>query len=115
MSFLQYCKSFPEIGALLKYLSRTVAPTSETSDKLVGFGKRPDSTWREICETRADGYADFIIRQKCVPGTQMYKLQLYLMKQQSQENVAPPLPIRSTAPNPTATSTSASDLPGMEE
>ncbi|KAK2827080.1 hypothetical protein Q7C36_018006 [Tachysurus vachellii] len=50
-------------------------------DQLVGFGAHAKSTWQEIWNNRADGYASFILWATCVPGTRMYKLQQYLRNQ----------------------------------
>ncbi|KAL1277040.1 hypothetical protein QQF64_023713 [Cirrhinus molitorella] len=120
ISFLEYSRSFKEIEDLKRYLSQSPGPVPVLieDDNTVGFGTRAQETWRKIWDTRADGYAFFIMKQKCVPGSKMYKLQQYLLKlQQKQlETNIPPLssPSASTARPPVPSST-ASDQPVMEE
>ncbi|KAL2087402.1 hypothetical protein ACEWY4_016231 [Coilia grayii] len=89
-SFVKYAQSFPEIQAVLAYEASRVgaAVASSESDQLVGFGSRAKSTWKEIWDSRADGYAAFIIRQNCTPGTRMFKLQQYLRKRQQEEDAS---------------------------
>ncbi|XP_056598241.1 uncharacterized protein LOC130416213 [Triplophysa dalaica] len=84
VSFMQYAHSFEEILSLLHYTSKTPAATAASpgDDQLVGFGARAKSTWKEIWDGRADGYASFVMGAKCVRGTRMHKLQQYLLKQQ---------------------------------
>lgn len=81
-SFVNYALSFGEIQSLLAYEASGVgvAAASSEDDQLVGFGSRAKSTWKEIWDGRADGYADFILGKNCVPGTRMCKLQQYLRK-----------------------------------
>ncbi|XP_016317103.1 uncharacterized protein LOC107669411 [Sinocyclocheilus anshuiensis] len=86
LSFLEYSRSFQEIEDLIKYLAgRSVAPpVRNEDDNLVGFGINADKTWRDIWESRADGYAAFILQKQCVPGSKMYRLQQYLTQKKSQ-------------------------------
>ena len=85
LSFVSYALSFKEIQSLLSYDSKkpvaTAAAASE-DDQLVGFGSRASNTWREIWDSRDDGYAAFILKKGCAPGTKMHKLQRYLQKKQ---------------------------------
>ncbi|KAK2834650.1 hypothetical protein Q7C36_015351 [Tachysurus vachellii] len=83
LSFSNYARSFNEIQSLLSYVSKNPgAPAvSSEGDQLVGFGAHAKSTWQEIWNNRADGYASFILGATCVPGTRMYKLQQYLRNQ----------------------------------
>ncbi|XP_056884930.1 uncharacterized protein LOC130523588 [Takifugu flavidus] len=83
-SFVSYALSFQEIQALLTYEARRgdgVTASSE-DDQLVGFGARAKSRWKEIWDSRGDGYADFVIGRRCVPGTRMSRLQQNLLKRQ---------------------------------
>ncbi|KAK9955991.1 hypothetical protein ABG768_013751 [Culter alburnus] len=120
ISFLEYSRSFKEIEDLKQYLFQRPDPVPVLSehDNIVGFGTRAQDTWRKIWDTRADGYASFIMRQKCVPGSKMYLLQQYLLKQQQNQLAKnPPLlpsPSSSTA-RPLVPSSTASDHPVMEE
>ncbi|TWW54245.1 hypothetical protein D4764_0016610 [Takifugu flavidus] len=69
-SFVSYALSFQEIQALLTYEAGRgdgVTASSE-DDQLVGFGARAKSTWKEIWDSRGDGYADFVIGKCCVPA-----------------------------------------------
>ncbi|XP_039519572.1 uncharacterized protein LOC120473667 isoform X1 [Pimephales promelas] len=86
LSFLEYSRSFQEIEDLLKYLTgRSVAPpVRNEDDNLVGFGINAEKTWRDVWESRADGYAAFILQKQCVPGSKMYRLQQYLTQKKSQ-------------------------------
>ncbi|XP_049337523.1 uncharacterized protein LOC125802983 [Astyanax mexicanus] len=88
-SFVHYALSFKEIQSVLRYEASGVAVTAVSSedDQLVGFGSRAKSTWKEIWESRADGYSDFVLRKSCVVGTRMYKLQQYLRKRQQSASV----------------------------
>lgn len=83
-SFLQYAHSFQEIATLLTHeAQKTSGPTpAAEDDQRVGFGARANSTWRKVWESRDDGYAAFILKKKCQPGTRMQKLQQYLQKRQ---------------------------------
>ncbi|KAL0151966.1 hypothetical protein M9458_052731, partial [Cirrhinus mrigala] len=101
LSFVSYAQSFEEIQSLLSYLCKNpAAPAALSEDnQLVGFGSRAKSTWLEIWDSRADGYASFVMKKTCVPGTRMYKLQQYLWKKQ-----------RSTHPSP-VTASKAQDEP----
>ncbi|XDV45272.1 hypothetical protein PO909_013392 [Leuciscus waleckii] len=116
ISFLEYSRSFKEIEDLKQYLSQRPDPVAVLTedDTTVGFGSRTKDTWREIWDTRADGYASFIMRQKCVPGSKMYNLQQYLLKQLTKTTPSSPSPSASTARSPVP-STTASDQPVMEE
>ncbi|TWW54681.1 hypothetical protein D4764_0101080 [Takifugu flavidus] len=83
-SFVSYALSFQEIQALLTYEAGRgdgVTASSE-DDQLVGFGARAKSRWKEIWDSRGDGYADFVIGRRCVPGTRMSRLQQNLLKRQ---------------------------------
>ncbi|XP_028973536.1 uncharacterized protein LOC106023952 [Esox lucius] len=98
-SFLEYAMSFKDIEELSKFESHKTNSPAVTSDcdTLVGFGNRAKSTWGEIWESRADGYAFFIMSRKCGTGSKMHKLQQYLlMKKES-------LPSTVTSPASTAT------------
>ncbi|XP_053089620.1 uncharacterized protein LOC117597045 [Pangasianodon hypophthalmus] len=119
LSFLEYSRSFKEIEDLRRYLSERPDPVPVLSedDNVVGFGARAQDTWRKIWNTRADGYAAFIMGKSCVPGSKMYRLQQYLLKQQRQVTTAPsatPSPSPST-PSAPSTSCLSSDHPVMEE
>ena len=102
-SFVGYARSFEEIRSLLCYESeKPTARADSEDDQLVGFGARAKSTWREVWDSRADGYAAFIIKKSCTSGTRMAKLQQYLQKRQQsaavssaaeQVSSAPPDPI----------------------
>ncbi|KAE8279173.1 hypothetical protein D5F01_LYC22759 [Larimichthys crocea] len=97
--------NFEEIISLLRFQSEK--PTSQAAsedDQLVGFGTRAESTWQEMWENRADGYAAFIMRAKCFSGSQMHKLQQYLMKKES-----------ASLPSPPVLASSAHDEPMMME
>lgn len=98
LSFVNYALSFEEIQSLLTYEASGVGvgAASSEDDQLVGFGSRAKSTWKEIC--RADGYADFIMKKSCVPGTRMYKLQQYLRKRQQSATASIPAEHTSRAP-----------------
>ncbi|XP_056110387.1 uncharacterized protein LOC130087886 isoform X1 [Rhinichthys klamathensis goyatoka] len=120
ISFLEYSRSFKEIEDLKQYLSQRPdpVPVLTEDDNTVGFGSRAQDTWRKIWETRADGYAFFIMRQKCVPGSKMYNLQQYLLKQQQKQMTknTPPLPSPSASTaRPPVPSITDSDQPVMEE
>ncbi|TWW53833.1 hypothetical protein D4764_0165890 [Takifugu flavidus] len=83
-SFVSYALSFQEIQALLTYEAGRgdgVTASSE-DDQLVGFGARAKSRWKEIWDSRGDGYADFVIVRRCVPDTRMSRLQQNLLKRQ---------------------------------
>ncbi|XP_074466595.1 uncharacterized protein LOC141763311 [Sebastes fasciatus] len=86
LSFVSYALSFQEIQSLLNYekqkpvVTAAAAAAASEDDQLVGFGSRAKSTWREIWDSRDDGYAAFIMRKSCAPGTKMHKLQVYLQK-----------------------------------
>ncbi|TWW53811.1 hypothetical protein D4764_0159570 [Takifugu flavidus] len=83
-SFVSYALSFQEIQALLTYEAGRgdgVTASSE-DDQLVGFGARAKSRWKEIWDSRGDGYADFVTGRRCVPGTRMSRLQQNLLKRQ---------------------------------
>ncbi|XP_026221475.1 uncharacterized protein LOC113165895 [Anabas testudineus] len=93
LSFLSYAHSFKEIQSLLNYESTkpvTTAAAASEDDQLVGFGSRMNNTWREIWDSRDDGYAAFILKASCVPGTKMHKLQQYLKKKQCSASVTHP-------------------------
>lgn len=100
LSFVNYALSFAEIQSLLTYEASGVgvAAASSDDDQLVGFGSRAKSTWKEIWDTRADGYTNFIIGKSCVPGTRMSKLQQYLKKRQQSASASTPAEHASRAP-----------------
>ena len=87
LSFLQYARGFEEIEDLRRYLlSRKPAPAvASEGDNTVGFGARTIATWRQIWESRADGYAAFILGVNCIKNSKMFNLQQYLLKQQRAE------------------------------
>lgn len=93
-SFLSFALSFSEIQSLRGYVSSGVgaAPASSDDDEVVGFGARAKSTWKEIWESRADGYAGFILGKTCVPGTRMFRLQQYLQQRRASLAAATPAP-----------------------
>ncbi|KAK0153754.1 hypothetical protein N1851_004180 [Merluccius polli] len=100
LSFLEYARSFQEIEDLHKYLlsRQPAAPVASEADNLVGFGARTKDTWRQIWESRADGYAAFVLGVKCIQNSKMYNLQQYLLKQ-------PPAKASTTSAASTPTST----------
>ncbi|KAK5598372.1 hypothetical protein CRENBAI_013079 [Crenichthys baileyi] len=98
LTFVKYALSFKDIQDALKYdASRDTVATTSEDDQLVGFGSRAKSTWKEIWDAREDGYADFILKKSCLPGTRMKKLQQYLLKRH-QLSSSPPTPT-STVPH----------------
>ncbi|TDH00158.1 hypothetical protein EPR50_G00185490 [Perca flavescens] len=106
LSFLDYARSFQEIRDLREYLaSRLPAPpVASEGDNTVGFGARAKDTWRQIWESRADGYAAFIVGVKCIKNSKMYNLQQYILKQQraeSGESCPPPAGVSTTSAAPT--------------
>ena len=107
LSFLDYARSFQEIEDLHRYLlsRQPAAPVTSEADNHVGFGARTKDTWRQIWESRADGYAAFILGMKCVPNSRMYNLQQYLLKQQRAESRPPPAEASTTSAASTPTST----------
>ncbi|XP_060714886.1 uncharacterized protein LOC132838529 isoform X2 [Tachysurus vachellii] len=102
LSFYNYACSFNEIQSLFSYVSKNPGAPAASSegDQLVGFGAHAKSTWQEIWNNRADGYASFILGETCVPGTRMYKLQQYLRNQM--QSARPPVVASSAASKPTA-------------
>ena len=46
-------------------------------EKYKGKRFRAKDTWKQIWESKADGYVDFILRVKCIPNSKMFKLQQY--------------------------------------
>ncbi|XP_068574651.1 uncharacterized protein [Cebidichthys violaceus] len=74
LSFVSYSLSFQEIQSLLSYEEQKPAVTAAAAsedDQLVGFGSRANNTWREIWHSRGDGYASFILKKSCAPGTKI--------------------------------------------
>ncbi|KAJ3583349.1 hypothetical protein NHX12_023056, partial [Muraenolepis orangiensis] len=59
---------------------KPAAQAASEDDQLVGFGNYAKSTWREVWDNRADGFASFILRTKTHSGSRMYRLQQYLRK-----------------------------------
>ncbi|KAM3621622.1 uncharacterized protein V6R79_013761 [Siganus canaliculatus] len=100
LSFMEYAKSFREIVDLREYLvaRRPEPPVASEGDNVVGFGARAKDSWRQIWESRADGYAAFILGVKCVPNSKMHRLQQYIRKQQAAER-HPSHPAAVTASN----------------
>ncbi|KAK9533146.1 hypothetical protein VZT92_008298 [Zoarces viviparus] len=98
LSFLDYSRSFQEIEELREYLfSRKPAPpVASESDNVVGFGTRAKDTWRQIWESRADGYAAFILGVKCIKNSRLFNLQQYILQQQSAESCPPPAEVSAT-------------------
>ncbi|KAJ3583298.1 hypothetical protein NHX12_028162 [Muraenolepis orangiensis] len=81
LSFVGYARSFGEIESLCLYESeKPAAQAASEDDQLVGFGNYAKSTWREVWDNRADGFASFILRTKTHSGSRMYRLQQYLRK-----------------------------------
>ena len=111
LAFLKYARSFREIVDLWNYLSTRKPPTPVASegDNVVGFGARAADTWRQIWESRADGYASFILGVKCVRNSKMFNLQQYLLKQKRAEASAPPAEVLTTS-IPTTLSSSTTGL-----
>lgn len=74
LSFIRYAGGFKEMNDLRQYLSsRKPAPSvSSEGDNLVGFGAWAKHTWQQIWESRADGYAAFILDRKCIKNSQMH-------------------------------------------
>lgn len=100
-SFVHYALGFTEIQSLLAYEAKEVGvgAGSAEDDQLVGFGTRAKSTWKEVWDSRADGYANFILGRNCAPGTRMAKLQQYLRKRQ--QSAAASTGVSSAPANPT--------------
>ncbi|XP_060721098.1 uncharacterized protein LOC132842439 [Tachysurus vachellii] len=100
LSFSNYARSFNEIQSLLSYVSKNPGAPAASSegDQLVGFGAHAKSTWQEIWNNRADGYASFILGATCVPGTRMYKRQQYLRNQV--QSARPPVVASSAVSKP---------------
>ncbi|XP_010777786.1 uncharacterized protein [Notothenia coriiceps] len=82
LSFLSYALSFGEIQSLRDYEAKktVVAAAVSEDEQLVGFGNRAKNTWRDIWDSRDDGYVAFIVKKKCAAGTRMHRLQQYLQK-----------------------------------
>ncbi|XP_028461704.1 uncharacterized protein LOC114573624 [Perca flavescens] len=117
LSFLDYARSFQLIRDLREYLaSRLPAPpVASEGENTVGFGARAKDTWRQIWESRADGYAAFIVGVKCIKNSKMYNLQQYILKQQraeSGESCPPPAGVSTTSAAPTPPTSS---ILAMEE
>lgn len=96
VTFLDYAHSFEEIRALLKYeAERASAPPPALSpdDNIVGYGTRAKDTWKEIWDSRADGYAAFVMGQTCKTGSRMHKLQQYLLQQKAKAPTLPATPL----------------------
>lgn len=93
LSFVNYSLGFKDIQSLVNYEEQkppVIAAAASEDDLLVGFGARANSTWREIWDSRVDGYAPFIFKKSCAPGTKMYKLKMYLQKKQPPPSVSSP-------------------------
>ncbi|XP_029012357.1 uncharacterized protein LOC114858868 [Betta splendens] len=94
MSFLRYAPSFREKQDLLSFEAKKTVPLEGVpeDDQLVGFGSRGDQTWRQMWDSRNDGYTAFILKKSCVQGSRMHKLQQYLQNKQSCASVETPSP-----------------------
>lgn len=68
LSFLDYAGAFKEIKDLQEYLKskKPAEPVLSEGDNTVGFGVRAKDSWQKIWDTRADGYAAFILSAKCI-------------------------------------------------
>ncbi|KAL1277031.1 hypothetical protein QQF64_023704 [Cirrhinus molitorella] len=89
-------------------------PDGPCKDSLISFLEYSRS-FKEIEDLkRADGYAFFIMKQNCIPGSKIYKLEQYLLKLLQKQTNTPPLssPSSSTTRPPVPSST-ASDQPGL--
>ncbi|XP_070404009.1 uncharacterized protein [Nothobranchius furzeri] len=86
---VKFALSFAEIKSVLGYEAGVVKASSE-DEQQVGFGSRAKSTWKEIWDSRADGYADFILKKSCLPGTRMKKLQQYLQGRHQSASASTP-------------------------
>lgn len=64
-SFVNYVLSFEDIQF------RHSGAASQ-NDQMVGFGSRASCTWREIWDSRDDGFAAFILRKIYTPGASCY-------------------------------------------
>ncbi|KAJ3598733.1 hypothetical protein NHX12_000659 [Muraenolepis orangiensis] len=99
LCFVGYARSFGEIESLCLYESeKPAAQAASEDDQLVGFGNYAKSTWREVWDNRADGFASFILRTKTHSGSRMYRLQQYLRKKESVSVSSPPV-LASSAPD----------------
>ncbi len=85
-------------------------PVASEGNNVVGFGARAKDIWRQIWESRADGYAAFILGVKYLPNSKMYNLQQYIRKQQTAEACPPPPAVPSASPASTQTSGTISQL-----
>ncbi|CAL8321715.1 unnamed protein product [Arctogadus glacialis] len=103
---LQFGKSFQEIQDLRNYLisRKPTEPVASEGDNIVGFGRRSKTTWRQIWESRADGYAAYILRQKCIKNSKMYNLQQYILKQERVDSCPTPAEGSTTSTGSTSTS-----------
>ena len=112
LSFLEYARGFKEIEDLRTFLRsrQPAAPVASEADTLVGFGARAKDTWRQIWESRADGYAAFILGVKCVKNSKMHNLQQYLLKQQMPESCPPAAETSTTAAASTPTCRTLGEL-----
>ncbi len=112
LSFLDYARSFKEIEDLREYLffRRPAPPVASEGDNIVGFGVRAKDTWRQIWESRADGYAAFILGVKCIKNSKMYNLQQYILQQQRAESCPPPADVSTTSAATTPTSSTPGQL-----
>ncbi|KAI9527354.1 hypothetical protein NQZ68_030803 [Dissostichus eleginoides] len=87
------------------------ATRASEGDNTVGFGARAKDTWKQIWDSRADGYAAFILGVKCIINSKMYNLEQYILKQQRAESCPPP----AEGCIASATSTLTSSTPVVEE
>ncbi|KAF3841180.1 hypothetical protein F7725_007042 [Dissostichus mawsoni] len=71
-------------------LQEACATRASEGDNTVGFGARAKDTWKQIWDSRADGYAAFILGVKCIINSKMYNLEQYILKQQRAESCPPP-------------------------
>ncbi|XP_048858573.1 uncharacterized protein LOC125726320 [Brienomyrus brachyistius] len=113
LSFLEYVRGFQEIVDLIHYLAgrSTPPPVKSEDENLVGFGVRAGKTWKGIWDSRDDGYAAFILKQRCVPGSKMYRLQQYLRLKHSNLQMT----LEASAPSRPALPDTSTNPPEIEE
>ena len=112
-SFLAYAQSFEEISALLKYeaeRSKAPPPAVSPDDNLVGFGKRAKDTWKQVWDSRDDGYAASVIQTKTYAGSRMDKLRQYLLAQKAKTPTVPAKAKTTSVPSTKTTTVPATPL-----
>ncbi|KAI9532415.1 hypothetical protein NQZ68_031938 [Dissostichus eleginoides] len=92
-------------------VGKPAPPVASEGEHTVGFGARAKDTWKQIWDSRADGYAAFVLGVKCITKSKMYNLQQYILEQQRAESCPPP----AEGCIASATSTLTSSTPVMEE